>query len=218
MAGPTIAFYGADDPSMFAIEREAMDRSGRVIAALDGVLPNDGRVLDVGAGNGHTAELLTSDTRSIVGLEPALVPSRGAGRTWVKGAAPDLPFATGAFHGSYSTWAYFFPDFHDIGPGLAELDRVVQPGGAIAIVDNAGGDQFCSFTDRKIATDTDVWRRLGFEVQIIETAFEFASIDDARRLLHFFFGPETKPVLHIEFRVLLATRKAFPQVSIDADD
>jgi hypothetical protein len=50
-----IPFYGADDPAMFAIERAAMDRDGLVVRALDGLLPR-GRVLDVGAGDGFTAE------------------------------------------------------------------------------------------------------------------------------------------------------------------
>jgi len=64
-----IPFYGADDPAMFTIERAAMDRDGLVEKALDEVLPG-GRVLDVGAGDGFTAERLSA-SRRIVALEPS---------------------------------------------------------------------------------------------------------------------------------------------------
>jgi hypothetical protein len=53
---------------MFAIERAAMDRDGLVVRALDELLPR-GRVLDVGAGDGFTAERLGANRR-IVALEP----------------------------------------------------------------------------------------------------------------------------------------------------
>jgi hypothetical protein len=39
---PVIPFYGAEEPELFAIERLAMDRPGRVIAALDRLLPTEG--------------------------------------------------------------------------------------------------------------------------------------------------------------------------------
>ncbi|HUR50352.1 MAG TPA: class I SAM-dependent methyltransferase [Acidimicrobiales bacterium] len=66
-----IPFYGAQDRRLFDIERAAMDRPGRVIAALDELLPRHGVVLDVGAGDGFTAERLTTSERSVTALEPA---------------------------------------------------------------------------------------------------------------------------------------------------
>jgi hypothetical protein len=53
---PIIDFYGAHHPAMFALERKAMDPAGRVIDALDRRLPDNGLVLDVGAGDGLSAE------------------------------------------------------------------------------------------------------------------------------------------------------------------
>ncbi len=206
MAGPVISFYGVEDPEMFRLEREAMDRQGLVVAALDRLLPRRGRVLDVGAGDGHTARLLESKERAVTGLEPAMAPRHRIDGGWVRGAAPDMPFSSDSFDAAYSTWAYFFPNHLDVRPALAELERVVKPGGVLAIVDNAGDDQFCSMTDRKIATDPTVWVDLGFGVEIIETAFEFESMSDAERLLQFFFGPTTQPTLRIEFRVAVASR------------
>lgn len=51
-----IPFYGSTDREMFAIERAAMDRPGKVIAALDELLPPAGRVVDIGASDGFTAD------------------------------------------------------------------------------------------------------------------------------------------------------------------
>lgn len=46
-----------------------MDRDGKVIQFLNSFLPN-GIVLDVGAGNGYTAEKLIRENRIIIPMEP----------------------------------------------------------------------------------------------------------------------------------------------------
>ena len=125
-----IPFYGSTRPDLFAIERKAMDRQGRVIAALDSILPDRGRILDVGAGNGFTAVRLSSETRDVVAVEPSPgMIDRGRPLRWVRADAERQPFANGVFDAAYATWAYFFPRFHDPAPGLAELHRVVAEGG-----------------------------------------------------------------------------------------
>ena len=103
---PVIPFYGADEPELFAIERESMDRPGHVTAALNRLLP-DGLVIDVGAGDGFTAARVTA---TAVAVEPATGMRRPhAGVTFVGGEAEHLPFRANVFDGAYSTWAYFFP-------------------------------------------------------------------------------------------------------------
>jgi SAM-dependent methyltransferase len=181
-----IPFYGADDPAMFAIERAAMDRDGLVLRALDELLPA-GRVLDVGAGDGFTAERLGTGRR-IVALEPNARMIGARALTWVRGDAEHLPFADASFDGAYATWAYFFSRDWDPTPGIRQLDRVVRGGGPLAIVDNIGGDAFAAMTDTEISADPDVWEAHGFDTHVIETAFRFDDLDDARRLLGFFFG------------------------------
>jgi SAM-dependent methyltransferase len=183
-----IPFYGADDPDLFAIERSAMDRRGRVVACLDSVLPS-GVVLDIGAGDGFTACRLAGPRRTVVALEPAAGMVR-ADRPlpWVRGDAESLPFDDDSFDGAYATWAYFFPGFVDVGPGLAEVRRVVRPGCPIVVVDNLGDDQFTALAERPISADVDFWAGEGFDVVRIDTAFEFESLADAQRLLGHFFG------------------------------
>ena len=67
---PIIPFYGVDLPDLFAIERAAMDRPGRVIHRLDRLLPS-GTIADIGAGDGFTAQKLQRPQRRIVAVEPA---------------------------------------------------------------------------------------------------------------------------------------------------
>ena len=120
-----IPFYGAEDPELFAIERRAMDRDGLVLSALDRLLPI-GRVLDVGAGDGFTAQRLRVG-RTVVALEPSerMLTRRRSSRR-VRGEAEHLPFGDDTFDAAYATWAYFFSRDWDPTPGIAELDRIVR--------------------------------------------------------------------------------------------
>jgi SAM-dependent methyltransferase len=203
-----IPFYGADDPAMFAVERSAMDRDGLVLRALDELLPG-GRLLDVGAGDGYTAERLAA-SRRIVALEPTAGMIGARPLTWVRGDAERLPFADGSFDGAYATWAYFFSRDWDPTPGIAELDRVVRVGGPIAIVDNLGGDAFAAMADADISADPSWWAEQGFDMQVVDTAFRFDDLDDARRLLGFFFGDRgiAGAAIEVPFRVGLFTRES----------
>ncbi|MGH2525853.1 MAG: class I SAM-dependent methyltransferase [Actinomycetota bacterium] len=106
---PIIDFYGAHDRAMFALERKAMDPAGLVIDALDRRLPDRGLVLDVGAGDGFSAERLTTGSRRVVPMEPLVgMIRRERDLPWVRGDAELLPFRDGSFADAYATWAYFF--------------------------------------------------------------------------------------------------------------
>lgn len=209
-----VPFYGATEPELFAIERAAMDRPQAVVAALDATLPG-GVVVDVGAGSGHTAARLTSDERTVVALEPAAgMIDTAIALPWLRGDAEHLPFADRSVDALYATWAYFFSRDFDAGPGLREAWRVVRPGGVVAVVDNLGGDEFCALAPSDISADPAVWERLGFDLDVIDTVFDFDHLDDARRLLSRFFGDVGARVdrTRFSFRVgLWSTRVAGEQ-------
>ncbi len=200
-----IPFYGATDPGTFAIERQAMDRAGRVLAALDRRLPARGLVADVGAGDGFTAARLTGPGRRVLAVEPAagmVRPNRDL--PWVGADAEALPFANGALDAAYATWAYFLLEAPwEVAPGLAELHRVVRPGGPLLVVDNLGGDEFTALADRTISVTAEDWAAHGFGCEEVDTWFDFESHADARRLLGFFFGPrgERGARLRVGYRV-----------------
>ncbi len=185
---PVIPFYGTDHPGLFAIERAAMDRPGLVIDCLNDLVPQ-GTVLDVGAGDGFTAERLTRPGRKIIAVEPASgMIDRRRPLTWVQADAETLPFHDGSVDGAYATWAYFFSRGWDPMPGIAELHRIVSAGGPLVVAENLGGDEFCALAPSDISADTAFWAAQGFTLEIVETEFSFESPEDALRLLTFYFG------------------------------
>jgi len=187
---------------MFAIERAASDRPGKVIAALDEVLPRVCQVADIGAGDGLAAGKLTTASRSVIPVEPAagmIGPVRRL--PWVRAIAQALPFRAAAFDRAYATWAYFLPSFADISAGLDEVRRVVGSPAPIVVVDNAGEDAFTAMADHDLAADLDFWRAQNLDIQIIETAFPSDSMEQAEQLLRFYFGDSAQPALEIDYRV-----------------
>lgn len=200
-----IRFYGASHPAMFEIERRCMDRDGLVIRHLDRELPQ-GLVLDVGAGNGFTAVRLCSPSRPIVALEPdSGMIDPGTPLLWIRGIAQNAPFRESTFHAAYATWAFFFDGLPDIDEGLAELRRIVKNNGKIIIVDNAGDDGFSSLATRNTASNRGWWRDRGFDETLIHTSFRFDSLDEATKLIGFYFGDEAaagNTKTEIEYRVV----------------
>ena len=189
-----IPFYGGDHPEMFEVERRCMDRDGVVINFLDKHLPV-GKILDTGAGNGFTAEALMKKNRLIVPLEPnEKMIDKKRNLLWVKGVAQELPFKDNTFNGAYATWAFFFTDHKETDTGLKELYRVVRPDGPVIIIDNAGDDEFCSFSEINIASSPVWWQKRNFKVNILNTNYKFDSIEEARKLMNFYFGKKGQEV------------------------
>jgi ubiquinone/menaquinone biosynthesis C-methylase UbiE len=183
-----IPFYGTDHPELFATERAAMDRPGLVIDRLNDMLPR-GTVVDIGAGDGFTAERLATPNRTIIAVEPARgMVDRIRPLTWVRADAEALPFRDGSVDGAYATWAYFFSRGFDPTPGIAELHRTVRRGGPLVVVENLGEDEFCSLAPSDISAVPAFWTKQGFTLEVIETEFSFETAQDALQLLTFYFG------------------------------
>jgi SAM-dependent methyltransferase len=128
-------------PDVYEWENRAQDVHGAVWAALREVVPWEGRdVLDVGCGDGFHLPLFT-DAASVTGVEPyaplvarahTRLADRPAIRVLQAGAAA-LPLPDASVDLVHARTAYFFG--RGCEPGLAEAQRVLRPGGAIAIVD-----------------------------------------------------------------------------------
>ncbi len=95
------------------------------------MLPS-GRLLDLGSGTGAAAPVLGSG--QVVALDPvaqmlALSPIEAR----VVGVGEQLPFASSSFDAVFS--AYVFRNLTSVQQTLAEIERVLRPGGAAAVVD-----------------------------------------------------------------------------------
>jgi len=110
-----------------------------------------GRILDLGAGTGAANAIL--EPREIVALDPApemLSFNDAAGR--VVAVGEKLPFEDGAFDAVFS--AYVFRNLDSVDQTMAEIARVLRPGGMAGVVDL--GRPLGSFTKRIHRAGTSV--------------------------------------------------------------
>jgi SAM-dependent methyltransferase len=119
-----------------AISDEAM---GRTISLLASELRDRGRVLEVGVGTGLLALRLHEAGIPVTGLDLSapmlakLVDKAGGVPPFplVLADATTMPFADGAFGAAYLRWVlHLIPEW---GAALAEMMRVVRPGGVLLV-------------------------------------------------------------------------------------
>ena len=129
-------------PEVYERENAAQDPDGRDLGrAARGASRGPARdVLDVGCGDGFHLPLFAAEAASVVGVEPypplverarRRVGDRASG--WSRRARPRCRCRTRSVDLVHARTAYFFGPGCE--PGLAEAQRVLRPGGAIAIVD-----------------------------------------------------------------------------------
>lgn len=130
-------------PEVYETENAAQDADGTLWSALaeqtGGWAGRD--VVDVGSGDGFHLPRFALDARTVVGVEPhpplverARRRCAGDDRIAVhRGGAEDLPLPDACADLVHARTAYFFGPGCE--PGLAEADRVLRPGGVLAVVD-----------------------------------------------------------------------------------
>jgi SAM-dependent methyltransferase len=131
---------------IYEIENLAFHRAGHVLAAMHGLAPWSGRaIVDLGCGTGYWLPVYAADAGHVIGIEPdpalRAAAVRRVRRTAdgpavdvLAGSAEHIPLADSAADVVHARFAYFFPPGTDA--GLAEVLRVLKPGGRLIVVDN----------------------------------------------------------------------------------
>ena len=103
-------------------------------------LPHDARILEIGAGTGmnfvyypdNSTGVATEPSREM--LRIAKEKKRPGGLQLLQSSAENLPFQTGSFDAAFATLV--FCSVRSPATALAELRRVVRPGGTIVLLDH----------------------------------------------------------------------------------
>jgi SAM-dependent methyltransferase len=130
-------------PDTYELENQAIDRAGHVLAAMRAIAPWAGRtVVDLGCGTGYWLRCYAGEAARVVGIEPDAALRPAAQRAAdalpacdvLAGSAEHLPLGDRSVDVAHARFAYFFPPGAEA--GLAEVLRVLRPGGRLVVVDN----------------------------------------------------------------------------------
>ena len=105
---------------------------------LDGRVPPGGVVVDVGCGEGQVARFVAGD-RTVLGIDPAWLQvqvgrSRGGGVHYAQGSAMELGLRGGCADAAIA--CLVFEHISDLDEALAEVARVLRPGGVFLFLLN----------------------------------------------------------------------------------
>ncbi len=130
-------------PDSYELENAALDRAGHVLTAMRAIAPWAGRtIVDLGCGTGYWLRRYAGEAAEVIGIEPdpalrAMAAQAAAdlpGTEVVAGSAEHIPLPDTGADVVHARFAYFFPPGTDA--GLAEVLRVLRPGGCLVVVDN----------------------------------------------------------------------------------
>jgi SAM-dependent methyltransferase len=140
-------------------------RTGYVLSAS----PPPARVLDVGCGTGALAARLAERGYEVVGLDPSagmleVMKRRAPEVEAVEGSATEMPFADDRFDLSLSVATmHHIADAEAVGEALAEMVRVVKPGGRILVWDHNPRNPYWPYLMKRVPQDVGEERLVGLD-------------------------------------------------------
>lgn len=185
-------------PDVYAAENAAQDADGALWSALVETTGgwSGADVVDVGCGDGYHLPRFAADAATVVGVEPhpplverAQQRCDGERVRVLRGGAENLPLPDASADLVHARTAYFFGPGCE--PGLAEADRVLRPGGMLAVVDldfrcRPYGDWLSADLPRYDAPAVDrFFARHGFAGRRVVSTWRFAdraTLEDVLRI------------------------------------
>jgi SAM-dependent methyltransferase len=195
-------------PNEYELENEATDPNGLIEAAIWRLAPWRGRVvLDLGAGTGFHVPRFHHEAAHVIALEPHAqsrlramrrVADLGLERASVlAGSAEEVPLADGSVDLVHARFAYFFGPRSEA--GVAEVARVLRPGGSFCVIDN-DWEEGTFATWLRLAREREganaaidpaatraFWSERGFSSTRIASEWRFASRADLETVLRIEF-------------------------------
>lgn len=184
------------------------DYRGHLLKALNQVRPLEGiDVVELGAGTGRLTcmlaplaeTILACDiSRHMLDVTTAKLERTGL-QNWTLAVADNraLPVADHVADLSIEGWSLgHFTSWHaeswrdEIGQALAEMKRVLRPGGTVVILETLGTGEETPRPPSDALAAYYAWleEELGFSSTWFRTDFQFASLAEAEELIRFFFG------------------------------
>jgi ubiquinone/menaquinone biosynthesis C-methylase UbiE len=190
------------------VERE--DYRGKIKQALVRVQPLSGLdVVELGAGTGRLTCLLAPEVKHIEAFDIsdhmlAVAKNKlfqGGFANWHLGVADNrqLPLKTATADLALAGWSLahsvaWYPEswHHEIGQALAEMARVVRPGGTIILLETLGTNREEPLPPTPELATYYHWLEQAhrFRRNWIRTDYAFDSVQEAAELTRFFFGDE----------------------------
>jgi ubiquinone/menaquinone biosynthesis C-methylase UbiE len=205
------------------IYRAAPDTYHRMVSAEDAnreladrlrrLADQASKIVDIGAGTGRLTIPLCTDGNHVHGVDIAPAMLQVAAEklaqctgTWdlTVGDARDLPVDDDWADAAIAGWVYghlteWYPETweSELHRAIAEMDRVVQPGGVEVVIDTLGTAVIApaaptpGLADYHAALET-----MGFERSVLATDYRFESVEESVELLEWFFGLGQWAVAH----------------------
>jgi ubiquinone/menaquinone biosynthesis C-methylase UbiE len=199
------------------------DHEGNLWRALCRICSFEGvDVIELGAGTGRVTRMLAPVVKTIRALDisphmlhAARVKLAQTGlQNWRVTVADNrrLPLADAIADVSIAAWSLghltsWYPETwrHEIGAALAQMERVLRPGGTVILLETLGTGQASPRPPHAglVAYYDLLEKERGFASTWIRTDYRFQSLDEAEMLTRFFFGDELADRVVQEGLVLL---------------
>ena len=189
-----------DHPDVYDVENAAIDPDGVIESALLTITGLDGSdLLDIGSGTGYQLGRFVALGAHVVGLEPhaplaRLASTRSAGVARVVRASVEaIPLPDDSVDVAHARWAYFFGAGSE--PGIAEVARVLRPGGVALVIDHDpirstfGGWFRRAFPAYDPAAVARFWHRWGFTRVPLDVRWVFSDRTDLEAVLRIELPP-----------------------------